>query len=130
VKIFRAGFGIAVAVILVASARAEQTLLKAYMPADSDGSRVVLVIDWSQAKAHAPTSEWVMLRKRPDGLPTVPDTLAMLPVDSSRFVVEGLDPAVAYHFFASFKAKDSVTVQFGSVPAVVHLGPVHSRPHP
>ena len=129
-KIIRVGWAVALAVCLFATATAEQTILKAFAPEDGQETSVVLVIDWPQAKAHAPTAEWVMLRKRAEGLPVVPDTLAFLPVDSSRFVVQGLDPEAAYHFFASFKSKDSTTLQFGSVPAVVHLGPLHTHAHP
>lgn len=114
---------------LAVAAHAEQTLMAAFVPANADSTSVVLVIDWPQAKSHAPTAEWVMLRKRVEGIPVVPDTLAFLPVDSSRFVVTGLDPQLAYHYFASFKSKDSTTLQFGSSPAVVHLGPLHSKPH-
>lgn len=113
---------------LALAAQGEQTLMSAFAPADTDGKTVILVIDWPQAKSHAPAAEWVMLRKRAVGLPVVvPDTLAFLPADSARFVVTGLDPEKAYDFFASFKSKDSTTLSFGSSPAVVHLGPLRSR---
>lgn len=129
-KLIRVGISVALAVCLFATALAEQTILKAFAPADGDQTSVILVIDWPQAKAHAANLEWVMLRKRAEGPPVVPDTLAFLPVDSSRFVVTGLNPEMAYHFFASFKSKDSTTVNFGSSPAVMHIGPLHTHAHP
>ena len=109
-------------------AHAGQSILKAIAPAGSDGTRVILVIDWPQAKAHAADAEMVMLRRRPAGMPSVADTLVVLPADSSRYEDSGLDPQQAYHYFAYFKTKDSTTTQFGSIPAVVHLGPIHTRP--
>lgn len=109
-------------------ALAGQTMLKAIAPSGSDGTRVILVIDWAQVKSHAADAELVMIRRRPAGLPTIPDTLAFLPADSSRYEDTGLDPNQAYHYFAYFKTADSATTQFGSYPAVVHLGPLHTRP--
>jgi hypothetical protein len=107
---------------------AGQTILKAYAPAGSDGTRVILEIDWSQVKAHAQGVKLVLLRRRPEGPPRVPDTLAFLPVDSARFEDRGLDPNQTYHYFAYFKTADSATTEFGSFPAVVHLGPLRTRP--
>lgn len=118
----------AVAWCMVGPAFAGQTILKVKAPAGSDGTRVILEIDWAQAKAHAPDAVMVMLRRRPEGYPTVPDTLAVLPADSSRFIDTGLDPNQAYHYFAYFKNADSSTTQFGSFPAVAHVGPIHTRP--
>jgi len=108
--------------------QAGQSILKALAPAGGDGTRVILVIDWPQVKAHAANAELVMLRRRPAGMPSVADTLALLPADSSRYEDSGLDPNQAYHYFAYFKTKDSTTTEFGSIPAVVHLGPIHTRP--
>lgn len=113
---------------VAAPVQAEQSILKAISPAGSKGTRVILKIDWPQVKAHAAQAELVMLRRRPAGMPTVPDTLVFLPADSSQYEDTGLDPQVAYHYFAYFKTKDSTTTQFGSIPAVVHLGPIHTRP--
>jgi hypothetical protein len=113
---------------LGANALAGQTILKAYAPAHADGGQVILEIDWSQVKAAAPGVTSVLLRRRPAGLPTIADTLAVLPLDSARFVVNGLDPTLGYHFYAYFKKADGETDRFGSYPAVVHLGPLHSVP--
>lgn len=107
---------------------AEQTILKAYAPAGTDGHQVILSIDWSQVKVAAPAVTSVMLRRRPAGQPTVADTVAVLPMDSLRFVDTGLDPATAYHYYAYFKKADGETDRFGSYPAVVHLGPLHTLP--
>lgn len=121
-------FVLATACCLAGPVFAGQSILKAKAPAGSDGTRVILEIDWAQAKAHAPDAVMVMLRRRPEGYPTVPDTLAVLPADSSRFIDSGLDPNQLYHYFAYFKTADSSTTQFGSFPAVVHIGPIHTRP--
>lgn len=115
-------------VATAATAFAEQSILTAYAPANSDGGQVILVIDWTQAKAAAPGITSVLLRRRPAGLPTVADTVAVLPADSSRFVDSGLDRATAYHYYAYFKNADGDTDRFGSYPAVVHLGPLHTVP--
>lgn len=119
---------LAAAITVASPAFAGQTILKAKAPAGSDGTRVILEIDWPQARAHAPAAVLVMLRRRPEGYPTVPDTIAVLPADSSRYEDTGLDPNQVYHYFAYFKTADSSTTQFGSYPAVVHLGPIHTRP--
>jgi hypothetical protein len=120
--------GLSLAFAVATTALAEQSILKAYAPSEGDGTSVILVIDWPQAKRHAAAAEWVMLRRRADGPPVVPDTLATLPADSARFVDTGLDPGKKYHYFAYFKSADSATTQFGSSPAVVHLGPIPTRP--
>ena len=54
--------------------------------------------------------------------------MAVLPADSARFVDQGLDRTVAYHYFAYFKNADGETQRFGGFPAVVHLGPLQTLP--
>jgi len=103
----------------------EQTILTAYAPAGSDGSSIVLTVDWAQVHQDAPTAVSVLLRRRPAGPPTVADTVAVLPADSSRCLDTGLDASMAYHYFAYFKTADGETARFGSYPAVVHLGPIY-----
>ena len=120
--------GLLLALCMTAPLQAEQTILKAYAPPGSDGTSIILVIDWAQVKAHAAQAQMVMLRRRPAGPPTVADTLVFLPADSSRYVDTGLSLEREYHYFAYFKAADSSTTQFGSTPAVVHLGPIRTRP--
>ena len=114
--------------LVAATANAEQTILSAFAPAGSDGSTVVLQIDWLQVKEAAPNVDHVMLRRRPAGTPVQPDTVAFLPVDSARVTDVGLDPDLAYHYYAYFKKADSSMVRFGLYRAVVHLGPLHTRP--
>jgi len=111
-----------------ATAFSGQTILKAYAPAGADGGQVILVIDWAQVKVAAPGVTSVLLRRRPAGMPTVADTLALLPLDSARYVDSGLDSTLDYHYFAYFKKADGQTDRFGSSPAVVHLGPIHIIP--
>lgn len=120
----------ALILILAVWAWSEQTILRAYAPADSDGTSVILEVDWSQVKAAAPEVDHVSLRRRPAHPPAKPDTIAILPVDSARFIDAGLDPRQAYHYYAYFKDADSSTLRFGSFPAVVHLGPIHTMPGP
>jgi len=114
---------------LATDAAAEQTILKAFAPADTAGRQVILVIDWSQVKAVSPAVTSVLLRRRPAGPPTVADTVAVLPADSTRFLDTGLDPATAYHYYAYFKKADGETDRFGTYPAVVHLGPLRTLSH-
>ena len=109
-------------------ARAEQTILTAFAPADTDGIRVILRIDWEQVKHAAADVKRVMIRRRPAGIPVAQDTVTFLPADSFRFEDTGLDPDRAYHYYAYFKLKDRTTARFGSYPAVMHIGPLLTRP--
>jgi hypothetical protein len=106
----------------------EQTILTAYAPAGSDGTSILLSIDWGQVHQAAPTVTNVLLRRRPAGPPVISDTLAVIPADSARYLDTGLDASTAYHYYAYFKDAQGETARFGSVPAVVHLGPVHTLP--
>jgi hypothetical protein len=118
---------VATLLALMMPAQAGQTLLTAFETADSDGTRVLLKIDWTQVLQAAPDVELVMVRRRPAGTPVAPDTVAFLNPETSEFEDSGLNPELAYHYYAYFKKADSSTTRFGSFPAVAHLGPIHTQ---
>lgn len=105
-----------------------QTILRAFAPADSEGTSVILQIDWAQVKEALPEVAHVSLRRRPAGPPVKIAKIATLLVDQSRYVDSTLDASVEYHYYAYFKDADSTTLKFGSFPAVVHLGPLRTAP--
>ena len=119
---------LAVTGALSAPAYAGQTILRAFSPAGSDGSEVILQIDWAQVDSVAADVNYVLLRRKPAGPPVKADSIAVLQVGTARFVDTGLNPAQAYHYFAYFKSADGTTLRFGSFPAVVHLGPLTTKP--
>lgn len=110
------------------TATAGQTILKAYAPSESDGSSLILEVDWAQIKPAAPQVTYVLLLKRSAHEVKPRDTVGTLVLDSSRITVSGLLSDVPYHYFAYFKDSTGTTSKFGSMPAVVHLGPVYSLP--
>jgi hypothetical protein len=122
------GLVLAMLATLWAAGQGEQTILSAFAPAGSDGSRIILAIDWAQVKQAAPTVTSVLLRRRPAGPPTIMDTVAVLPVDSAHCIDSGLIATQAYHYYAYFKNAEGETARFGSSPAVVHLGPIYPLP--
>jgi hypothetical protein len=111
---------------LLLPVQAGQTLLTAFAPAGSDGTKVLLKIDWNQVKEAAPDVEMVMIRRRPAGTPMAPDTVAFLDTQTAQIEDSGLNPQLAYHYYAYFKTADSTTSKFGSFPAIAHLGPIHT----
>ena len=122
------GTVLAVALVLglLMPVQAGQSLLTAFAPAGSDGTKVLLKIDWNQVIQAAPDAEMVMIRRRPAGAPVAPDTVAFLDTLTAQFEDSGLNPELAYHYSAYFKRADSATTRFGSFPAVAHLGPIHT----
>lgn len=110
------------------AAAAGQTILKAYAPSESDGASLMLEVDWAQIKTAAPQVTYVLLLKRSAHEVKPRDTVGTLALDSSRISAAGLLANVPYHFFAYFKDSTGTTSKFGSMPAVVHLGPVYSLP--
>jgi hypothetical protein len=119
-------FAAAIVLGLLLPVQAGQTLLTAFAPANSDGTRVLLKIDWELVLQAAPDVEMVMIRRRPAGLPVAPDTVAFLNTLTAQFEDTGLNPEGAYHYYAYFKTADSSTTKFGSFPAIAHLGPIHT----
>jgi hypothetical protein len=114
--------------LFVAGAGAEQTVLKAYAPAGSDGSRIILEIDWAQVTTLAPEVDHVSLRRRPTGPPVSYDTVAVFGPEQNRVTDSGLVATEGYHYLAYFKDADNNTLLFGSYPAIAYLGPIHTRP--
>jgi len=125
-------YGLAFVLLLalgaVASAQVQQTMLKAFAPPNSDGTSVILEIDWPQVKAAAPEVTQAKVYRRAVGPPKALDSVAVLPVDSARYEDAGLDPQTRYHYFAYFKDADGNTLKFGSYRAVAHLGPIATLP--
>ena len=114
---------------LAALAWAEQTMLKAYAPAHSDGTSIIVEIDWAQVRAAAPEADHISLRRRTAAPPVVEvETIVALPADSGRYLDTGLDPALLYHYYAYVKDADSTTLKFGGFPSVLHLGPIRTQP--
>ncbi len=127
-RMFSASLVIIAALTAAVAVAEPQTILKAFAPADSDGTSVILQIDWEQVKKALPEVAHVSLRRRPAGPPVKIEKIATLQVDQSRYVDSTLDASVEYHFYAYFKDADSTTLKFGSYPAVVHLGPLNTTP--
>lgn len=118
---------VSMAALTAAVAAAEpQSILRAFAPAGSEGTSVILQVDWEQVKKALPEVSYVSLRRRPAGPPVRIEKIAILPVDQSRYLDTALDASVAYHYYAYFKDADSTMLNFGSYPAVVHLGPLHT----
>ena len=113
---------------LIAVAQAGQTILRAFSPATTDGSQVVLQIDWDQVKKAAPEATQVSIRRRPAGMPVKSDSVTYLQAGTPRYTDTGLDADTQYHYFASFKDAEGNTLKFGSARAVVHLGPIATLP--
>lgn len=113
---------------LFAVVQAGQTILRAFAPAGSDGTQIILQIDWEQVQKAAPEVTQVWLRRRAVGPPEKMDSLAYVPAGTARYTDTGLDPDRQYHYFAYFKDADGSTQRFGSSAAVVHLGPIAPLP--